>query len=387
MTLTPEERAEINRQNGKKSRGPITPEGKAVSRRNAIQHGLRSEVLAVEGEDPEAVQARADAWNDYYQPQSPAAQHLLTECVRATLLADRVHKAHTAAITRQIRSAAEAWDHTRDDQIEALKRRLLTDPEEAVRLLKHTSEGCFYLLSRWEVLGGTLQERGHWTGPERDEAIRLLGFDPNPETLANCPEAWLTRLYNLLCRENPPDSAIDWMLHSKRMPEKFRGTYRADWLPDSEDSLGHLRDLIAEQVAFLTTEGNRLEAAFDGPDRDEAPARAAVVLDPVPARLLLRYQAEARTSFHRSYSELVKTLERDRAERAESAASPSPSPAPSPEPAPKPVSPNEPVEEVDREADSPNEPTSDGSTPIFVSLPAPGADPVVPFLPIAAAVA
>jgi hypothetical protein len=387
MTLTPEERAEINRQNGKKSRGPATPEGKAVSRRNAIRHGLRSEVLAVEGEDPEVVQARADAWNDYYQPQSPAAQHLVTECVRATLLADRVHKANTAAISRQIRSAAEAWDHTRDDQVEGLKRQLMTDPAEAVRLLKHTSEGCFYLLSRWEVLDGTLQEQGHWTGPERDEAIRLLGFDPNPETLANCPEAWLTRLYNLLCRENATDSAIDWMLHPERMPEKFRGTYRAEWLPDSEDSLGHLRDLIAEQVAFLKPEGNRLEDAFDGPDRDDAPARAAVVLDPVPARLLLRYQAEARTSFHRSYSELVKTLDRDRAERAESAQSSTdtaPVPTPTTAPAPEPVSPNEPTKLGGRKADSPNEPASDRSTPMFVSLPAPGADPVAP---VAAAVA
>lgn len=36
--------------NGAKSRGPITPEGKSVSRLNAMKHGIYSELVLIEGE-------------------------------------------------------------------------------------------------------------------------------------------------------------------------------------------------------------------------------------------------------------------------------------------------------------------------------------------------
>ena len=50
---TPETRtrAEINRANAQKSTGPRTPEGKAVSRRNATTHGLTAQVNALVGDE------------------------------------------------------------------------------------------------------------------------------------------------------------------------------------------------------------------------------------------------------------------------------------------------------------------------------------------------
>ena len=45
--VTPEQKAEIARRNGAKSRGPVTAAGKDISSRNALKHGLRSESMFV----------------------------------------------------------------------------------------------------------------------------------------------------------------------------------------------------------------------------------------------------------------------------------------------------------------------------------------------------
>ncbi len=46
MPITPEERARIARENGAKSRGPVTPEGKDRSRLNALKDGRHATTLA-----------------------------------------------------------------------------------------------------------------------------------------------------------------------------------------------------------------------------------------------------------------------------------------------------------------------------------------------------
>jgi hypothetical protein len=46
-------RADASRENGRKSRGPITPEGKARSSQNALKHGLSSRQIVIETEDEE----------------------------------------------------------------------------------------------------------------------------------------------------------------------------------------------------------------------------------------------------------------------------------------------------------------------------------------------
>src|SRR5262249_7550193 len=151
---------EINRENARKSTGPKSDEGKRKSRANALKHGLRAEVLPLPGEDPAKIAAREQAWNDYYQPDSPAAHHLVNECVRATLLADRCHTFHAAALAKQVSAAQELWDHAREDEVERLKALLCDDPATAVRLLKRTAAGCRWLIGRWEALDAVFTKKG-----------------------------------------------------------------------------------------------------------------------------------------------------------------------------------------------------------------------------------
>jgi hypothetical protein len=51
--MSSQARIDANRENAKKSTGPSSPEGKAASSRNSLQHGLRAEQHVLLDEDPE----------------------------------------------------------------------------------------------------------------------------------------------------------------------------------------------------------------------------------------------------------------------------------------------------------------------------------------------
>jgi hypothetical protein len=50
--LISDKQKEANRQNAQHSTGPVTPEGKAAVRLNALTYGLRARSLLIPGEDP-----------------------------------------------------------------------------------------------------------------------------------------------------------------------------------------------------------------------------------------------------------------------------------------------------------------------------------------------
>ena len=67
---TKEERAEINRQNSKKSTGPSSDEGKRNSKYNAVTHGLMARTVLLPGEDPAALAVRQQHLVDSFQPRN-----------------------------------------------------------------------------------------------------------------------------------------------------------------------------------------------------------------------------------------------------------------------------------------------------------------------------
>ncbi|HZW31807.1 MAG TPA: hypothetical protein VFF52_13930, partial [Isosphaeraceae bacterium] len=103
MTLSAAERAAISRQNGQKSHGPKSPEGKARSRFNALKHGLKAKTLVLPGEDPQQYQGRLEAWIADLQPQNDVEQTLVERAVTLTWQLERAARAEAARLSHIIR--------------------------------------------------------------------------------------------------------------------------------------------------------------------------------------------------------------------------------------------------------------------------------------------
>ena len=210
MTLSAADRAAISRQNGQKSTGPKSAEGKDRSRFNALKHGLKAKVPVLPGEDPQQYRGRLDAWIADWQPTNDVEQTLVERAVTLTWQLDRAERAETARLASLIRDAPEDAVRRQQEEALALGQRLFfdrrgplplyphslyhvhernrisasglsDDPDDPPRLLlrlEATAAGCRWLLDRWAELGALLDRGLGWQSPDKLRAIRLLGHQP-----------------------------------------------------------------------------------------------------------------------------------------------------------------------------------------------------------------
>src|SRR6266481_279189 len=69
------------RENGAKSKGPKTPEGKQRSSQNATQHGMLAETLVLQNENQAEFETLRAAYFDQYQPIGPTETHLVQQII------------------------------------------------------------------------------------------------------------------------------------------------------------------------------------------------------------------------------------------------------------------------------------------------------------------
>ena len=311
MSLTVEQRREIYRNNARKSTGPKTAEGKAASRRNALKHGMRAEVLALPNEDPEVIAARSDEWYDYYNPQSPAAKQLVNECVRATILSDRVATFHDNILVGQVREATREWDTLHEEHALELNDLFDTSPVEARKHLLRSTHGRYILILRWKSLRETLETQGFWADYEVREAVQLLGSTQNLADLKHNPAAYTACLYNNMAHVPRKDFEVSTLLKSANVPDALQRRHENDPFPDAEMALAGLFEIVDAEIADHMEAKAEIAETYDIPDRSEAECRAMIVRDEKIAKLFLRYQAESRNGFHKALGRLLKTLESD----------------------------------------------------------------------------
>ena len=80
--MSSRKKSKAARINGAKSKGPVTPEGRARSSQNALRHGLSSAVVVLPHEDRAQFEQLRDSYMESFQP-ADQPQHDLVETMAA----------------------------------------------------------------------------------------------------------------------------------------------------------------------------------------------------------------------------------------------------------------------------------------------------------------
>jgi len=104
--MSSQKRIDASRANAKKSRGPITAEGKRISARNAERHGLLSKSIVMEGEDAERFNAKLARCISEYLPQTESELVLVETMAVAKWRQERIWDMETARVSEEIRTQA-----------------------------------------------------------------------------------------------------------------------------------------------------------------------------------------------------------------------------------------------------------------------------------------
>ena len=166
-------RLAANRANAQKSTGPKTPEGKDVSRRNRLKHGLCSSVLVAE--DPELIQERTKDLFYSLKPQNEFQGWLVDKMAVYTLRIDRAERMERRYRDRRSLRAEALWDDDQFLEIEKLGGKIGVRPAEVVEELRRSTVGCDWLISRWSLLANAADRDKTWTPAQVTLAFNLLG--------------------------------------------------------------------------------------------------------------------------------------------------------------------------------------------------------------------
>ena len=174
--MTSLKQIETNRRNALQSTGPTSANGKHVSRRNALRHGLTAETVLEPVENPDEYRIFEAAIVAEYLPQTPVEQELVH---RLASLFWRLRRA-TSIETGLLRMQGEILRAFRSSRQKTLERRGEetadslgeTDPGPRRAIL---ADGCADEYAPENAQGGA--------GPSRDIALsylRLVNLDHEP---------------------------------------------------------------------------------------------------------------------------------------------------------------------------------------------------------------
>ncbi len=189
--MTTLRQVEANRRNAALSTGPKTDAGKDRSRRNAVKHGLLSQVVLPE-EHQAAFETRLEGWKMSATVEGEILGFVLRQAVRASI---QVEACQTEVDVRRIELTDIAhdpgpnWDNDRQDEANRLGESLSRNPVRVSLELKRTPKGRSWLIREWQMLLKVMPGNDcvyFWNDSHTQKALDLQGYPPRD--LATMPE-------------------------------------------------------------------------------------------------------------------------------------------------------------------------------------------------------
>ncbi|MCC6392834.1 MAG: hypothetical protein IT167_19710 [Bryobacterales bacterium] len=208
--IDPEKKRDLARENGKKSKGPVTPEGKKRSSLNGITHGLASKCVVLANESQEAYDDLLAAYRTEWNPASLTESNLVTQMVNSYWRLCRIWSMETALFDTEMFTEKKPFEAAWSNHHPAMR------AMDAMASIDYHSAGTLDILQRYEVR----YERFYRSSMDQLLKLRRLRHAPDiaptlfvtpagliapetPEEPAPAPESpapanWVARILALL---------------------------------------------------------------------------------------------------------------------------------------------------------------------------------------------
>ena len=279
---TSKKQIEANRRNAQKSTGPKTARGRAISKMNAIKHGLLGRQLLVGGK--QARESRHELgllqkrfW-DYYEPVGPAEEGLVDQIITAQWRLRRALKAESGEIAMNVDSGH--WRRSRKSvMLESMDWEAFGDPKNA---MQSSVMGNHFLIGALTMVRASVEKTGELT----EAAINKVILHGKPY--------YLTRdLENLRIQLEANLEGLD--------PEALRAKKKKEALI-----------FIGEQLSYA---GLDLAACLEHEKNKEEALQAAAVLPSLEVLdKIMRYETKLERQMYRAMNQLERFQRRRRGE-------------------------------------------------------------------------
>jgi hypothetical protein len=310
-----------SKNNGRKSHGPSTPQGRQRSDQARLSHGLTAKARCLPSENRDEAAQEALKWHDDVNPQGPRQHHVLDQLLEAVRQVQRCQRYSTATVSGQIHTALTHLRQQMEAEVARLVALFTRNPHEAVTGLRASSLGCQWLIKQWELVRQALLDFGFFTRHHLWLMLRLSGAAPVLKPKVGLVdffglnvEKFHIEFHALYCRPTPPRPNEIETVFQTTFPG-MEEAYRQKW-PTREAHQTELLRRIEEALAELRAREEELRTGPEVAEKELAADQALLIEDPVKARLTGRYASDGHSLFFRACREL-RLLRKEAREDAE----------------------------------------------------------------------